>query len=96
MVDTQAGAGYGKLCPRGLGASSVCKEGQQWRRKEVEEAGLVLGSQQHTKVCLVKAMGFYSCDVWNKAKHQRTDTYKLVLEKTRESLGQQGDQASPF
>ena len=45
-----------------------------------------------TKFCLVKAMVFlvvmYGCESWTikKAEHQRTDAFKLVLEKTLESL----------
>ena len=45
-----------------------------------------------TKFCLVKAMVFlvvmYGCESWTlkKAEHQRTHAFKLVLEKTRESL----------
>ena len=44
-----------------------------------------------TKVCLVKAMVFpvvmYSCENWTikKAKHQTTDVFIAVLEKTLES-----------
>ena len=50
-----------------------------------------------TKVCIVKAMVFpvimYGCESWTikKAEYQRID----VLEKTQESLGQQGDSTSP-
>ena len=50
-----------------------------------------------TKVHLVKAVVFpvimYGCESWTikKAEHQRID----VLEKTQESLGQQGDSTSP-
>ena len=50
-----------------------------------------------TKVHLVKAMVFqvfmYGCESWTikKAEYQRID----VLEKTQESLGQQGDSTSP-
>ena len=53
-----------------------------------------------TKVHLVKAMVFpvvmLGCENWTikKAECQRTDTFKYVLEKTRESLGLQGDQIS--
>ena len=53
-----------------------------------------------TKVRLVKAMVFpvvmYTCASWTikKAECQRTDTFESVLEKTRESLGLQGDQIS--
>ena len=53
-----------------------------------------------TKVHLVKAMvfpvGMYGCESWTikKAEHQRTDSFEMVLEKTLESLGQQGDQTS--
>ena len=45
-----------------------------------------------TKVCIVRAMVFlvviYRCESWaiKKAERQRTDTFKLVLEKTLESL----------
>ena len=45
-----------------------------------------------TKFRLVKAMVFlvvmYGCESWTikKAEHQRTDAFKLVLEKTLESL----------
>ena len=44
-----------------------------------------------TKVCLIKAMVFplvmCGCESWTikKAEHQRTDAFKLVLEKTLES-----------
>ena len=50
-----------------------------------------------TKVHLVKAMVFpifmYECDSWTikKVEHQRID---VVLEKTLENPGQQGDQSS--
>ena len=50
-----------------------------------------------TKVHLVKAVVFpvimYGCESWTikKAEYQRID----VLEKTQESLGQQGDSTSP-
>ena len=54
-----------------------------------------------TKVRLVKDMVFpvvmYGCEIWTikKAKYQRIDAFELwVLEKTRESLGLQGDQTS--
>ena len=53
-----------------------------------------------TKICIVKAMVFpvvmYGCESWTikKAEHQRTDSFEMVLEKTLESLGQQGDQTS--
>ena len=52
-------------------------------------------NQRHyfaNKVRLVKAMVFpvvmYGCESWTikKAEHQRTDAFKLVLEKTLESL----------
>ena len=56
-----------------------------------------------TKVRLVKAMVFpvvmYGCESWTvkKAEHQRIDGFgTMVLEKTLESLGLQGDPASPF
>ena len=45
-----------------------------------------------TKVCIVRAMVFlvviYRCESWTikKAERQRIDTFKLVLEKTLESL----------
>ena len=45
-----------------------------------------------TKVCLVKAMVFpvvmYGCESWTikKAEHGRIDPFKLMLEKTLESL----------
>ena len=54
-----------------------------------------------TKVRLVKAMVFpvvmYGCESWTvkKAEHQRTDAFELVLDKTLESLGLQGDPTSP-
>ena len=44
-----------------------------------------------TKFCTVKAKVFpvvmYRCETWtiNKLKHQRTDAFKLVLEKTLKS-----------
>ena len=44
-----------------------------------------------TKICPVKTMVFsvvmYGCESWTikKAEHQRTDAFKLVLEKTLES-----------
>ena len=53
-----------------------------------------------TKVCIIKTMVFplvmYRCESWTikKAEHQRTDSFEMVLEKTLESLGQQGDQTS--
>ena len=53
-----------------------------------------------TKVCLVKAMVFsavvYGCEscTMKKAEHQRIDAFELMLEKTLESLGLQGDQTS--
>ena len=52
-----------------------------------------------TKVCPVKAMIFpvviYGCESWTrkKAEHQRMDR-TVVLQKTFESLGLQGDQTS--
>ena len=56
-----------------------------------------------TKVHLVKAMVFpvvmYGCESWTKKKseHWRIDAFEfLVLEKTWESPGQQGDQTSQF
>ena len=54
-----------------------------------------------TKVSLVKAMVFpvvmYGCESWalKKAEHRRIHAFELVLEKTWESLGLQGDPASP-
>ena len=54
-----------------------------------------------TKVHLVKVMVFpvvmYGCESWTikKAEHQRTDAFELVLDKTLESLGLQGDPTSP-
>ena len=53
-----------------------------------------------TKIHLVKAMVFpvdmYGCESWaiNKAEHQRIDAFKLLLEKTFESLGLKGDLTS--
>ena len=54
-------------------------------------------------VHLVKAMVFpvvmYGCESWTvkKAEHQRIDGFgTMVLEKTLESLGLQGDPTSPF
>ena len=55
-----------------------------------------------TLVCLVKIMVFpvvmYGCESWTvkKAEHQRIDGFgTMVLEKTLESLGLQGDPSSP-
>ena len=55
-----------------------------------------------TKVCLVKAMVFlvvmYGCESWtiNKAEHRRLMPLNCgVGEDSLESLGQQGDPASP-
>ena len=55
-----------------------------------------------TKVCLVKAIVFsvviYGYESWilKKAEHQRTDAFEfVVLEKSWESLGLQGDQTNP-
>ena len=54
-----------------------------------------------TKVRLVKAMVFpvvmYGCESWTikKAECRRIDAFELWCWKTRESLGQQGDQTSP-
>ena len=53
-----------------------------------------------TKVCIVKTTVFplvmYGCENWTvkKAESQRIDAFKLVLEKTPEVLGQQGDQTN--
>ena len=53
-----------------------------------------------TKVHIVKAVVFpgviYGCERWTikKAECQRIDAFKLVLEKTRESLELHGDQTS--
>ena len=54
-----------------------------------------------TKVCLVKTMVFpvvmYGCESWTvkKAERRRIDAFwTVVLEKTRESLGLQGDPTS--
>ena len=53
-----------------------------------------------TKFCLVKAMVFplvmYGCESWTvkKAEHWKIDAFELVLEKTWESLGLQGDPTS--
>ena len=53
-----------------------------------------------TKVPLVKAMVFpvvmYGCESWTikKTEHRRIDALEL-LQKTRESLGLQGDPTSP-
>ena len=56
-----------------------------------------------TKVCLVKAMVFsgvmYGCESWTikKAERQRIDAFELwCLRRVFESLGLQGDPASPF
>ena len=49
---------------------------------------------------MVKAMVFpvvmYGCESWTirKAEHQRIDAFEMVLEKTQDSLGLQGDQTS--
>ena len=54
-----------------------------------------------TKVRLVKAMVFpvvvYGCESWTikKAECQRIDAFELLLERTLESLQQQGDPTSP-
>ena len=55
-----------------------------------------------TKVRLVKAVVFpvvmYGCESWTvkKAECRRIGAFELWLEKTRESLGLQGDPTSPF
>ena len=63
-------------------------------RKTMTNLDSILKSRdiaQPTKVHLVKAMVFpvviYGCESWTikKAEHQRTDAFKLVLEKTLES-----------
>ena len=53
-----------------------------------------------TKVCLVKAMIFpvvmYGCESWTAKKAECQKCFwTVVLEKTRESLGLQGDPTSP-
>ena len=57
-------------------------------RKAVTNLGSILKSRDitlPTKVCIVKAMVFsvimYECESWTikKAKHQRTDAFKLVF-----------------
>ena len=64
------------------------------RRKAMTNLDSMLKSRDVTlpTVYLVKAMVFpvviYECESWTikKAEHQRTDAFKLVLEKTLESL----------
>ena len=73
-------------------------------RKAITNLDSILKSRDitlPTKVCLVKAIDFpivmYGCESWiiKKAECQRIDAFEL-LEKTRESLGLQGDRTSQF
>ena len=75
-------------------------------RKVMTNLGSILKSRDiiwPTKVCLIKAMVFpvvmYGCESWNirKAEHQEVMLLNCgVAEDSWESLGLQGDPASPF
>ena len=48
-------------------------------------------------IAMVFPVVMYGCESWTirKAEHQRIDAFEMVLEKTQDSLGLQGDPTRP-